>query len=420
LIDPSQYRIGYCTNVHAGRDFDSVCQNILEYSIPIRKLVEPEGKIGVGLWFSEQSASEALKSGRLNALKEILEKGGIVPFTLNGFPQGDFHSRVVKHQVYKPEWWKRERLEYTLGLIEILHQLLPHGEVGSISTLPISWGRSVGASSIALSGSDDEAQGISTELIALAANHLLEVANHLHQLFESTGRRIVLAIEPEPGCYLTDSQSFREFYTNYLSAPAISESQAHLARRYLTLCHDVCHAAVMFEDQEKELRNLKENGVAIGKVQVSSAIQATWDSLDQQKQRDALEQLSRFAEDRYLHQTNIRGSEANAPILHDDLPNVLRGIANGRMLTGEWRIHFHVPIYLASFGQLQSTQFEIKRLLELLSRTNQTFPDFTGHYEVETYAWSVLPESLQTRSLQEGIADELMWFLANLVDFRNA
>ena len=36
------------------------------------------------------------------------------------------------------------------------------------------------------------------------------------------------------------------------------------------------------------------------------------------------------------------------------------------------------------------------------------------HFEVETYAWSVLPESLQVPQIAEGIAREMTWFAALL------
>ncbi|HAC92992.1 MAG TPA: hypothetical protein DCF63_20535, partial [Planctomycetaceae bacterium] len=35
---------------------------------------------------------------------------------------------------------------------------------------------------------------------------------------------------------------------------------------------------------------------------------------------------------------------------------------------------------------------------------------FTGHYEVETYAWTVLPPSLAATDLADGIANELKCF----------
>jgi hypothetical protein len=65
---------------------------------------------------------------------------GLVAYTINGFPQDDFHQKVVKHRVYRPAWWEPARLEYTRDLVRILDRLLPSGVSGSISTLPIGWG----------------------------------------------------------------------------------------------------------------------------------------------------------------------------------------------------------------------------------------------------------------------------------------
>ena len=137
--DALHYQVGYCTNVHAGRDLPAVLDNLANHCDPIRRLVDSNRSLCIGLWFSEISAAQALQPEPLAQLKARLSELQLVPFTLNGFPQGDFHSQVVKHRVYQPTWWQRERLDYTLNLIELLDQLLPIGEVGSISTLPIAW-----------------------------------------------------------------------------------------------------------------------------------------------------------------------------------------------------------------------------------------------------------------------------------------
>ena len=137
---PKRYQVGYCTNVHAGRDLPSVLENLANHCLPIRKLVALDQPLCVGLWFSEVSAAQAMQSEQLARLKNKLAEFQLVPFTLNGFPQGDFHSQVVKHRVYQPTWWQQERLDYTLNLIQLLDQILPPGQIGSISTLPIAWG----------------------------------------------------------------------------------------------------------------------------------------------------------------------------------------------------------------------------------------------------------------------------------------
>ncbi len=394
------YRIGYCTNVHAGRDLTGVLENLTNHCLPIRKLASSDQPLCVGLWFSEVSAAQSLQPAQLALLKDQLSEYQLVPFTLNGFPQGDFHSQVVKHRVYQPTWWQRERLEYTLNLIQLLDQILPVGEIGSISTLPIAWGK----------------PDPTREQLKRAAAQLVEVAMALHRLFEEKGRKIVLAIEPEPGCYLTNSSSFRMFFNEYLRSPSLADGNAVVAGQYLTLCHDVCHAAVMFEDQSVELKQLMHDEIAIGKVQVSSAIQVDWDSMSGTERVEAFEQLRGFAEDRYLHQTNCRKLRAATCDLIEDLPIALSSVSSPADLAGEWRIHFHVPIFLPRLGLIHSTQNEITKLLQILAGPASKRPSFTGHYEVETYAWGVLPENMREGNLNEGIAREVNWLKWHLLN----
>lgn len=395
-------KVGYCTNVHAGRDLPAIRRNIVEYCAPIQKLVGTKEPMGVGLWFSEESAKQAIESKNLIQLKELLEENRLIPFTLNGFPQGDFHREVVKHDVYQPPWWSLDRLNYTKNLVKILHGILPAGQVGSISTLPIAWGN----------------PSPSKDLQVQAAVNLFTLAMFLYELYERTGRKILLAIEPEPGCYLTNSKTLRDFFQRYLSPPSLSERHAACVREYLTLCHDVCHAAVMFEDQATEFQQLQSLGIAIGKVQVSSAIELDWDALDGDKKWLAVEQLKKFAEDRYLHQTtrlktSDDGNERSV-LLTEDLPQAIGEIKSVTDLTGKWRVHFHVPIYLQRFESLSTTQSEIQRCVKLLMTSGTAIPKFSGHFEIETYAWGVLPAELRESTLQRGIAKEFLWFLSLL------
>ncbi len=395
-----QNQVGYCTNVHAGKDLPSVLDNLANHCFPIRKLVAFDQPLCVGLWFSEVSAAQANQMEQSARLKDKLAEFQLVPFTLNGFPQGDFHSQIVKHRVYQPTWWQQERLEYTLNLVRLLDQILPPGQIGSISTLPIAWG----------------IPEPSREQLKRAASQLVQVATVLHRLFEQTGRKIVLAIEPEPGCYLTDSSSFRMFYNQYLRSPDLPDGTSEIVGEYLTLCHDVCHAAVMYEDQKLELQQLKNDEIAIGKVQVSSAIQVEWDTLSMLERMEAYEQLRGFAEDRYLHQTNCYDETKTKSELVEDLPIALSSVSSPAKLSGQWRIHFHVPIYLQKLGLIRSTQNEISILLEILSGPASQRPEFTGHFEVETYAWGVLPEAMRLGSLNEGIAKEIVWLKNHLLE----
>jgi hypothetical protein len=123
-------------------------------------------------------------------------------------------------------------------------------------------------------------------------------------------------------------------------------------------------------------------------------------SLGPDQRRAALAQLGGFAEDRYLHQTMVR--DRGGERFFEDLPGAL---ALGAEHDGELRVHFHVPIYLESFGLLRTSRPQILECLAALPRLSAC-----RHFEVETYAWGVLPEALRQPDLATGIAAELRWF----------
>jgi len=379
--------LGYCTNVHAGTSLDSILSNLRTHALRVRQELGAE-RLGIGLWFSESAAIEALEPANTERLRSELSEMGLVPYTVNGFPQGDFHSAVVKQRVYHPTWWQPERAAYTRNLVELLGRLLEPGRTGSISTLPIAWGNP--------NPTPEQWQTAAQQLIALAEN--------LHQRFETTGQRIVLALEPEPGCALTHTASLRQFFAEFLSPPALSHAMSERVRAHITLCHDICHAAVMCEDQASELAKCRQLGLRIGKVQISSAISVPWDTLDHDQRAQAVEQLTEFAEDRYLHQTMIRDPDGTLA-LHEDLPNILNQPSLRR---GEWRIHFHVPIYVEAWGCIRSTHREIDTFLQLLGDDPERCMQ-PAHLEVETYAWGVLPPAMRVDALHLGIARELQW-----------
>jgi len=395
--------LGYCTNVHAGLDSDSILANLRKCALPVRQRLGQD-RLGVGLWFSQMAAKELLEEDRLDRFKQQLQSMGLVPYTSKGFPQQDFHQKVVKHRVYEPAWWEPARLQYTRDLIEILDRLLPEGLSGSISTLPIGWNQRC---------ADQESR------YAQAAANLLVLADELDARYEKTGRRIRIALEPEPGCIFTDNASLRAFYQRYWSTPAISHAQAQRAREYLTICHDICHSAVMGENQQEQVLESLSLGIQVGKVQVSSAIRVPWSGLDSVQQHRALLQLAQFAEDRYLHQTMVVDSTGQHRLV-EDLPELMaQHLEHGALKSTlplsdrEWRIHFHVPIYVQSWGQIESTQSQINAWLDLVKVRPELFlPDVA--YEVETYAWGVLPSQLQRLYLDEGITQEIAWLQSQL------
>ncbi|WP_153557042.1 metabolite traffic protein EboE [Roseimaritima sediminicola] len=379
------WTIGYCTNVHAGTDLESIRDNLLRYAVPIRSLAQRE-RLPVGLWLPAEAAAQLCQEGEAERFADWLAEQRLEAYTLNGFPYDNFHQRIVKHRVYEPAWWSDQRREYTMQLATVLDRLLPAGRNGSISTLPIGW----------------PGEAADAAAIDRAGENLRRVADHLHDIEQQSGRRIVLAIEPEPGCVLDRSSDVVAFFDRHLPN--------HPHRRYLTVCHDVCHSAVMFEDQQAALRAYAAAGLTVGKLQVSSAVEARWTIMSRGRRREAFAQLAQFAEDRYLHQTGRRDSQGGFE-LAEDLPPL---IAAGPEAVGDedWRVHFHVPIFLESFGNLGTTREAILECVRFLG--SEDAPTFTGDVEVETYAWTVLPETMRRRGLAEDIAAELTWLRERL------
>lgn len=375
---------GYCTNVHAGADLETTRANLTRHALAVKRLISPDRPMGVGLWLSAAAARKLRAERGIEAFGEWLAEVGLVPYTLNGFPHGDFHQAVVKHHVYEPTWSGVARLEYTKDLIAIQNELLPPGMEGTISTLPIAWGT----------------PEVPHEVLCHAADQLRKCAERLAHLERETGRLISVCLEPEPGCHIQRAADVVHFFEEFL----LGGANEPVIRRHLRVCHDVCHAAVMFEEQAAVLKTYHDAGISVGKVQVSSAVRVPFGTLPAAERAAAVEQLSSFAEDRYLHQTMAKGS-AGDPVFHEDLPLALQTAGSPEQLGGEWRVHFHVPIYLERFGHLLSSR---QQIIECLTAARQYAP--TAHYEVETYAWGVLPAELRQPDLATGIAKELQWF----------
>ncbi|MEM9111745.1 MAG: metabolite traffic protein EboE [Planctomycetota bacterium] len=380
--------LGYCTNVHAGASFDEMRANLLQYAVPVKQRVSPAEPMGVGLWLSADAAAYAAANrSALADLKSWMQGLGLAVYTVNGFPYGNFHEPSVKTKVYQPDWTTAERYDYSLTLAKVLAELLPDDAAeGSISTLPLGWPSHRGGT-----GADLH------RVKSASAGRLHDLVHELARLELDTGKHIHLDLEPEPGCILDTAADVVDFFNQYL----LDSPDDVSIRGYLRVCHDVCHSAVMFEPQREAVRAYREARIEIGKVQISSAVRADFESKDASAKSAALQQLKAFAEDRYMHQTTVR-LPSGAMQYYDDLPDALAKF--GESPDGEWRIHFHVPVYIDAFGELEATQSDIGELIQAVQGDDELH-----HYEVETYAWNVLPADLQRGELADGIADELKW-----------
>lgn len=383
--------LGYCTNVHAGETASEAIQN-LDIALAVRERISPDEPMGIGWWLSRKAAAELLAWGfeGLPALKPKLAENGLEVFTMNGFPAGDFHGSVVKHQVYEPSWSEKARFGYTLTLAVTLAELSDSPAERSISTLPVGW---PGAPCAAVN-------------LEAAASNILKLVEELRRMFGASGKLVHVDLEPEPGCILQSSDDVVALITSNLLAAASAHSQSkEVILRHVRVCHDICHAAVMFEDQTDVLARYRDAGIKVGKVQISNAIRVPFDEYSESERREAFAQLSAFAEDRYLHQTMIRTSDGKKRFF-EDLPLALQSVQAGQTARGEWRVHFHVPLFLERFGLIQTTQQQIGDFLRAIRPEDEIH-----HFETETYAWNVLPSELRTDDLAAGIARELQWVI---------
>jgi len=369
--------LSYCTNVHPAEDLPGVLAQFDRYAEPVRRLVG-EDVLGLGLWLPAVLARELAASPELRTkLRAELDARGLEVYTLNAFPYGGFHDEVVKRSVYVPEWTDNARLRYTVDCAVILGDLLPDSATyGSISTLPLAW-------RTPWTEVDDEA--------ATAA--LADLTGVLDGMAAASGRPIRLAVEPEPGCVLDTV------------ADAVRWLAPRVDPRYVGLCLDTCHLAVSFADPAETVKSIYDAGLEVVKVQASAALQ-----VEEPASEAARLALADFTEPRYLHQVRERAA-SGVVLAADDLPEALDELP----ARDTWRVHFHVPLHARPAAPLSATTDVLRTAIDVLRSTVDVLP----HVEVETYTWSVLPETAGNggdTALIRGIAAELRWAAANLFD----
>ncbi len=389
----------YCSNVHRGETWTETFAALQEFLPSVKRRVRIDGAMGVGLRLSAVAAEELDTPQALEALQGFLRDEDLYVFTINGFPYGSFHGERVKERVYLPDWQRSERLVYTNRLAALLAVLLPSEQpelFGSVSTVPG-----------AFRGMAAEAEATRERVAGMILRHVCGLA----ALEDRTGRRIVLALEPEPMCLMETTEETIDFFEHHLlSRQAVDElaqlsgrtrpASEALLRRHVGVCLDVCHAAMEFETVGSSVAALRCVGIEIAKLQLSSALVVP-------RMSDAAAALlRRFDDGVYLHQVVERGPAGLVRFL--DLPDALaawEAASSAPAADAEWRVHCHVPVFHdAPLDGLATTQPALLDMLDL-----QRDQGVSPHLEVETYTWDVLPPELASGSLDAAIARELGW-----------
>ncbi|MEM8929198.1 MAG: metabolite traffic protein EboE [Bacteroidota bacterium] len=392
MLLKNNFHLSYCSNIHSGTNWEVTFDGLKNNLPKVKDAFSPDAPFGVGLRLSNLASEQLGVEEELDTFKSWLYENGFYVFTMNGFPYGNFHGQPVKDEVHAPDWTSLERLKYTLRLFDQLSVLLPEGVEGGISTSPVSykhWHKG-----------DAEVK----KVLERGAANIAKAALRLFQIENETGKHMHLDLEPEPDGLLENTQEVLSFYRNYLVPAAVAtfgqagifELEAEkLVKKYINICYDVCHFALAFEEPKHTFQQLANAGIKIGKIQISAALRIIQDNRNLQEIWDS---LKAFDEPTYLHQVTemVNGNVKT----YSDLPEIL----SQQKDFAELRAHFHVPIFLAHFGLLYSTQDQIVATLEFLKQ----HPNLTKHLEIETYTWEVLPAAMKI-PIVDSIVRELNW-----------
>lgn len=383
--------LGYSTLVHPADDWDQLWASLNTYVLRVKERVAPSEPFGVSLRLSAPSVETLTRDSAARAqLRAFLDNNDLYVYTVNAFPYGAFKGTVVKEQVYEPDWHSRERADYTIGVADILSEITDPSISPSIQTSPLAF----------------KPKTQSTAYVDTMIENVLGVVAHLIALRARTGRLVRLALEPEPYCYLeTTGDALECFRSRLYSGSAATRlstlcgiplSQAHGAlREHLGIVFDIGHQAVVFDDIPMALKAITEAGVPIFKLQAAAGLYVP------EVTHELIDALAQFANAVYLTQTFEKTNRGVSRFLNLDAA-VSDWERNPRPC--EWRVHVHVPVFIADLGAFQSTRFAIEEALALHRQT-----PISDHLEIETYTWDVLPDRVKGGDIVEYVSREIEW-----------
>jgi hypothetical protein len=384
--------LAYSTLVHPGDTWAEMRESLETFAPAVKARLSPDSPYGLSLRISAASAATLTADPVERArLRRWLDEHDMYVYTVNAFPYGPFKGRVVMEQVYEPDWATEDRVRYTCQVADILAEVTPGTVNPSIQTAPLAFRPKV-------TTADD--------VDALTEN-LLRVVAHLAKLERRTGRRVKLALEPEPYCFLETTEETVRYFQEHVWSSAGTDRLARLTglpasevvglvRRHLGIVFDICHQSVEFEDIAASLRLLHAAGVPIFKLQAAAALWVP------EVTPAAVAALEAFTDTIYLSQTTeSRDGELTRFLNLSDAITAWRADPSGRR---EWRTHFHVPVFLDGLGEFRTTRPGIEAALRVHAET-----PLSDHLEIETYTWDVLPAHLKTGDVTDYVCRELEW-----------
>jgi hypothetical protein len=259
----------YSTLVHPGDTWADMKNSLQTYLPGVKAKFSPDNPMGVSLRLSGSSVETLLASQEERTwLKNFLISENLYVFTVNAFPYGPFKNQIVKAEVYEPDWTTEQRTQYTMNIADILAEVTGEDVEPTIQTAPLAFRPKV-----------------TTSAYEDSFNHnIYRVIAHLMNLEIRTGRRVKLAVEPEPFCFLETIPETVDWFNNKIytleAAKAISTISGQplsecfgATRRYLGVVLDICHQSVEFENIADDIAALNDSCIPIFKLQEAAALQ---------------------------------------------------------------------------------------------------------------------------------------------------
>jgi hypothetical protein len=386
----------YSTLVHPGDTWAEMRDSLERYVPEVKQRFSPDEPMGVSLRISNASSLALIDDDAEKAwVRDFLTANDMYVYTVNAFPYGPFKGETVKEEVYEPDWSTDERAQYTMRVARILTEITGPEVEPTIQTAPLAFRPKVTGS----------------EYVEAFTENLLRVVAYLMNLEVETGRRVKLALEPEPYCFLETIPETIEYFQQHVYTTKAALRLAELSgqplaevfqgvRRYLGVVFDICHQSVEFEDIAEDLQMLVDTAIPIYKLQEASALNVP------EVTDEIVAELKRYTGTIYLSQTTeLRDGVITRYLNLEDAIAAYEADPGPR----SWRTHFHVPVFLDDLGPFRTTRDGIDAALDFHART-----PLSTHLEIETYTWDVLPDHLKTGDITEYVVRELEYVKGRL------
>ena len=388
----------YSTLVHPGDTWDDMWASLQKFVPQVKKNVCPDDKFGVSLRISSASSETLINSPEKRvSLRKFLDDNNMYLYTVNAFPFGPFKNQIVKEQVYEPDWSSELRLKYTMNVATILAEVAPDYVNPSIQTPPLGFKPNVTSESV----------------IEAYAENIRKLAAHVNNIHKYKGRTVTLAIEPEPACFLETTEETIAFFNTYLrneksyknlagKTGAALDGAKEILARHVGIVYDICHQALEYENITESLQALKDEKISVWKLQEAAAMMIPVVT------KDKVEAVRKYAKTIYLTQTHQRTADGTIT-RYLNLEDAIAAWET-KPVECEWRIHFHVPVFLEDLGPFKSTRFAIAEAMAFQKKHR-----LSDQLEIETYTWDVLPGELKTGDIVDYVTKEIEWVKSQLV-----